>query len=297
MRPGSDARPFSCENRLKRIGRPERIGGVGPRLGVEGGMTSFFTRLLAPPKAKERVRGRAAPRPDHCHVEIEGEPVRVAINWNPRARRYTLRLTGAVRQPVVTIPARGTLDEARAFLDRHRGWLKARLDALPVSVPLADGGLVPLRGEMLAIRHRPGRGLVRLERSETGAVLVVPGDIAHLGRRVTDFLKREARSDFEAATARYAAALGVSVKAVRLGDPSSRWGSCSSSGTISYSWRVVMAPPAVLDYLVAHEVAHLREMNHSPRFWRLVRQICPQMETAKTWLSRNGATLHAIGAG
>ncbi|SHF68508.1 hypothetical protein SAMN02745157_2745 [Kaistia soli DSM 19436] len=260
-------------------------------------MTGFFSRLLAPPPARDRVTGRAgAALPDHCHVEIDGKAVQVAINWNPRASRYTLRLAGAVRQPVVTIPARGSLHEARSFLERHRGWLKARLDALPASTPLADGAQVPLRGELLRIQHRPGRGLVRVERSGGEPILVVSGDIAHLPRRVTDFLKREARIDFEAATARHARALGVGVKAVRLGDPASRWGSCSSSGTISYSWRVVMAPPSVLDYLVAHEVAHLREMNHSPRFWKLVRQLCPDLEAAKTWLTRNGATLHAIGA-
>ena len=261
-------------------------------------MKHFFSKMLAPARAGERVSGRvAAPLPDHCHVEIDGAPVRVALNWNRRARRYTLRLAGAVRAPVLTIPARGSLNEARTFLDRHAGWLKARLAALPAAQPLADGGLVPLRGAMLRIVHRPGRGLVRVASEDGTPLLIVHGDAAHLPRRIADFLKREARADFEAATARHARALGVSVKQVRLGDPRSRWGSCSSSGTIAYSWRVVMAPPAVLDYLVAHEVAHLREMNHSPRFWALVRQACPAMDEAKTWLTRHGASLHAVGAG
>ena len=259
-------------------------------------MRNFFSKLLAPGLAGERVSGRAAPLPDHCHVEIDGMPVRVGLNWNRRARRYTLRLAGAVREPVLTIPARGSLAEALGFLHRHVGWLKARLTALPVALPLADGALVPLRGEMLRVAHRPGRGIVRVSREADGALLVVHGDAAHLPRRIADFLKREARHDFEAATARHAKALGVSVKAIRLGDPRSRWGSCSSSGTIAYSWRVVMAPPPILDYLVAHEVAHLREMNHSPRFWTLVRQQCEGMDEAKAWLSRHGAGLHAVGA-
>ncbi|PPE79515.1 metal-dependent hydrolase [Kaistia algarum] len=246
-----------------------------------------------------RLRSRGAetpPTPDHCHVEIDGERVRVALNWNPRASRYTLRLRGSVREPVVTIPYRGTLAEVRGFLDRHRGWLKARIDALPMATPLADGASIPLRGESVRLRHVGGRGTVRLQHTLTGDELVVAGDAEHLPRRVTDFLKREARADLEAATARHAAALGVTVKAIRLGDPASRWGSCSSSGTIAYSWRIIMAPPEVLDYLVAHEVAHLREMNHSPRFWRLVRTICPGMEAGKDWLHRHGASLHAVGA-
>ena len=250
----------------------------------------FFSRQ--PPRPKAVVA-----RPDHVMLAIDGEPVRVALNWSPRASRYTLRLAGSVREPVMTIPPRGSLAEAQRFLERHRGWLKARLDALPVAQPLADGGQVPLRGVPLAIRHVGGRGLVHVEGEGAEAALIVPGDASHLQRRVIDFLKREARADFEAATARHAAALGVRVKAVRLGDPASRWGSCSTTGTISYSWRVVMAPPSVLDYLVAHEVAHLREMNHSPRFWKLVRALCPGMDAAKSWLTRHGAGLHAIGAG
>lgn len=241
-------------------------------------------------------RPRPDPKPDHCHVEIDGEPVRVTIVWNDRARRYTLRLRGSVREPVVTIPARGKLAEARDFLDRHRGWLRARLAALPEAAPIADGGTIPIRGVPVRIVHREGRGLVRIEETGDGPCLVVTGGAEHIARRVTDYLKREARRDLEAATARHAATLGVTVKTIRLGDPTSRWGSCSSSGTIAYSWRIIMAPPEVLDYLAAHEVAHLREMNHSPRFWRHVAAICPGMEEAKTWLNRHGAALHAVGA-
>jgi predicted metal-dependent hydrolase len=250
----------------------------------------FLSRLTQAPK-------RATPvKPDHCHVEIDGEPVRVALVWNDRARRYTLRLRGSVREPVVTIPARGKLTEARDFLDRHRGWLRARLAALPDATPIADGGMIPLRGVPVRILHRIGRGLAQLEAADGETRLVVTGDPDHLARRVTDFLKREARRDLEAATSRHAATLGVKVKTIRLGDPTSRWGSCSSSGTIAYSWRIIMAPPSVLDYLAAHEVAHLREMNHSPRFWRHVAAICPEMEPAKAWLTHHGASLHAVGA-
>lgn len=272
-------------------------------------MMGFFSRLLTPARPKtgaakpksaklQSAKPRSvSPKPDHCHVEIDGEAVRVGVVWNPRASRYTLRLRGSVREPVVTIPARGALVEARAFLDRHRGWLKARLAALPAATAIADGASVPLRGEPVVIVHQPGRGVARLDRSGDAPRLIVTGDPAHLERRVVDFLKREARIDFEAATARHAATLGVKVKTIRLGDPASRWGSCSSSGTIAYSWRVIMAPPHVLDYLVAHEVAHLREMNHSPRFWRLVEGLCPGLETSKHWLTKHGATLHAVGAG
>ncbi|BCP55957.1 metal-dependent hydrolase [Kaistia sp. 32K] len=250
----------------------------------------FLSRLTPSPKRA------ALAKPDHCHVEIDGEPVRVTLVWNDRARRYTLRLRGSVREPVVTIPARGKLAEAQDFIERHSGWLRSRLAALPDAKPIEDGGVIPLRGVPVRIVHREGRGLVRLEPADGETLLVVTGGAEHIARRVTDFLKREARRDLEEATARHAASLGVKVKAIRLGDPTSRWGSCSSSGTIAYSWRMIMAPPAILDYLAAHEVAHLREMNHSDRFWRHVATICPHMEQAKSWLNRHGASLHAVGA-
>ena len=116
-----------------------------------------------------------------------------------------------------------------------------------------------------------------------------------LGRRLRDHLKREARRDLEAASRRYAAALGVAVRRVAVRDQVSRWGSCTAAGVLSYSWRLILAPPHVLDYLAAHEVAHLIEMNHSARFWRVVARICPDFERAKSWLNAQGNALHRYG--
>ena len=113
--------------------------------------------------------------------------------------------------------------------------------------------------------------------------------------RVGDFLKREAKRDLEAASRRAAEKLGVSVKRVSVRDQSSRWGSCSSTGVLSYSWRLILAPPFVLEYLAVHEVAHLKEMNHSPRFWRLVKEHCPDTARAKAWLDAHGSDLHRYG--
>jgi predicted metal-dependent hydrolase len=116
-----------------------------------------------------------------------------------------------------------------------------------------------------------------------------------VSRRIGDFLKREARRDLEAASRRYAAELGVAARRVTVRDQSSRWGSCSTAGALSYSWRLILAPPFVLDYLAAHEVAHLVEMNHSRRFWRVVERICPAAHAAKVWLDANGPDLHRYG--
>lgn len=114
-------------------------------------------------------------------------------------------------------------------------------------------------------------------------------------RRVHDYLKREARKDLHKASLEYAEELGVRVKRVSIRDQSSRWGSCTSAGSLSFSWRLILAPPYVLDYLAAHEVAHLVEMNHSPRFWRVVARVCPSVERAKNWLDTYGNDLHRYG--
>ena len=126
-------------------------------------------------------------------------------------------------------------------------------------------------------------------------ILCVAGGAEHIDRRVHDFLKREARSDLQKAAHAYAEPLSVRVKRVSIRDQSSRWGSCTSAGSLSFSWRLILAPPYVLDYLAAHEVAHLVEMNHSARFWKVVAKVCGHVERAKAWLDTHGNDLHRYG--
>ena len=124
---------------------------------------------------------------------------------------------------------------------------------------------------------------------------MVFGDRRHLPRRIVDFLKREAKKDIEALVETHTAAVGRKAKAVRFKDTASRWGSCTSDGNLSFSWRIMMAPRPVINYLVAHEVAHLKEMNHGAKFWRLCETLCPDTERCKAWLKKNGSALQAIG--
>lgn len=234
-----------------------------------------------------------SPDPEAITVSHDGIAYSVALRRMAQARRFTLRVRSASRDAVLTMPARARLADATAFAERHGAWIAARLRTMPEALAFAPGAVVPLRGVPHEVRHAPGRrGTVTVEEG----ALLVSGDEAFINRRVTDFLKREARKDLEAATRRYAEALGVRVTRIGIRDQASRWGSASSSGAINYSWRLILAPPFVLDYLAAHEVAHLREMNHSPRFWAIVRKLCPGMEAAKAWLRANGAQLHRYGA-
>ena len=241
---------------------------------------------------------RRPPDPQLIEIAFDGAIHPVQLRRHRQARRYTLRVHATDRTVVLTMPLRGSVKEARAFAERNGGWIAARLKRLPQPLPFADGLELPLRDVSHRIVHRAGaRGTVWIEASDEMPFLCVAGDRAHVARRVRDFLKREAKRDLEAASRRYAAALGVAVKRVSVRDQSSRWGSCTAAGVLSYSWRLILAPPYVLDYLAAHEVAHLIEMNHSRKFWRVVAGICPEWQSAKGWLNAHGAALHRYGEG
>ena len=221
----------------------------------------------------------------------------VRLRRHRQARRYTLRIQAATREVVLTMPPRGSLKEAKAFAEKHGGWIAARLERLPEAAPFAHGTNVPLRGVSHRIVHRGRvRGTVWTETDDRGQRLIcVAGDGPHLARRVSDFLHRQARRDLEAASKHYADRLDVEIKRISVRDQASRWGSCSTTGVLSFSWRLILAPPFVLHYLAAHEVAHLVEMNHSPRFWRLLKRLCPSMARAKLWLDVHGTDLHRYG--
>jgi predicted metal-dependent hydrolase len=237
---------------------------------------------------------RRPAEPQAFEVVVEKAVHLVRLRRHRQARRYTLRIDAPSREVVLTIPSRGSLREARDFAQKHAAWIAARLGRLPEPVRFTPGAVVPLRDVPHRIEHRLGaRGTVWVETGATGErLLCVAGGAPHLDRRVTDFLKREARRDFEAASRRHAQQLDVAIKRVVVRDQSTRWGSCSTTGVLSFSWRVVMAPDYVLDYLAAHEVAHLVEMNHSRRYWRLVARLVPDFERARAWLHARGTDLH-----
>lgn len=225
-------------------------------------------------------------------IEVAGRPVQLKIN--PRARRLTLRVNGATGEVVVTAPSQRRLTEAAEFARRKADWIAARLEVMPESQPFVPGGAVPLRGETIRLQAAPGRGAARLK---DGAV-VSGGEGEAYARRVANLLRREALADLSARTAMHSASLGVPAPKITLNDPRGRWGSCTPARrTIRYSWRLICAPPFVLDYLAAHETAHLLEANHGPRFWALVQRLYGDPAPARDWLKAHGPALHALGRG
>jgi predicted metal-dependent hydrolase len=240
---------------------------------------------------------RRPAEPSRLLVKHGSQIYSIRLRRHRRARRYTLRIHPSDREAILTMPPRGTLADAKDFAQRHGGWIAARLGRLPKAAPFLPGTLVPLRGVPHRIVHRAGaRGTAWTETRESGErILCVAGGVEHIERRIADHMKREARRELQKAAQFYADALGVKVKRITIRDQSSRWGSCTSAGSLSFSWRLILAPPFVLDYLAAHEVAHLVEMNHSPRFWKVVGRVCSHVERAKTWLDTHGNDLHRYG--
>ena len=219
-------------------------------------------------------------------------PTPIHVRRSARARRMSLKVDPAHHGATLVLPSRVPNHVAMAFIADHLGWLKARIDALPTPVPFAPGMEIPLLGEPHVLRPAPGarRGVW----AEEGGIHV-SGPPDFFERRVADFLRAEAKRRILACAEPLAAQLGVSFKAVRIGDPKSRWGSCNSKGTLAFSWRLVLAPERVLTYVVAHELSHLKEMNHSPRFWAWVRSLTPDADSSRRWLKTNGGALYRYG--
>ncbi len=228
-------------------------------------------------------------------IEIEARAVPLVARVNRRAKRLILKVDPAAGEIHVTAPSKRALPEAIAFARERSGWIAGQLDDSLRARPFVDGGVALLRGVEHTITHAADtRTPVRVA-EDPRPQLIVGGAVAHLNRRLVDWMKREARNDFERAVESYCLQLGRKRRAIRIRDTRTRWGSCSSDGSLSFSWRLVMAPPAILQYVAAHECAHLIHMNHSPAFWRQVIALGADPRAAENWFTAHGAALFAYG--
>jgi len=215
-------------------------------------------------------------------------PVEIVLKRSARARRFSLRVSRLDGRVTLSLPARAREAEAMDFARAQEGWLRETLAGMPVRAGVCIGSMLPVEGRMLRLTQGAGRA-VRVE----GEAMLIPGDPAQAGVRAAAFLKALARERLVAASDRYAGMIGRRVERVTLRDTRSRWGSCAADGALMYSWRLIMAPPAVLDYVAAHEVAHMVEMNHSDRFWAVVERLYPGWQAQRKWLHTHGQALHS----
>jgi predicted metal-dependent hydrolase len=225
-------------------------------------------------------------------IIVGGRSIPLTVRHSARARRISLRLDPPKGAVVLTVPRGVRLATALAFARDKAVWAANRLAHLPRPVAFAHGVTVPYLGTDHVIIHAPGtRGGVWREDGR----LLVSGAIEHLPRRLTDWFKSEAKQSITPRARAMAESIGQKVAKVTVRDTRSRWGSCSSTGALNFSWRLILAPEAVFDYVIAHEVSHLQEMNHSARFWAVVERLCPDPDPAKAWLRKHGAGLHLYG--
>ena len=225
-------------------------------------------------------------------IIIDGKQLPIIIRKHTKSRRMVIRYQPVQRHVALTLPRYVSIRQGLHFVEEKRAWIEARINEHSGHVPFIDGAVIPLLGKDYTLKHTSGRGLVRIE----GNIIHVPGDTAFMHRRMREWVKRLAREEITALAKIHAAQIGKKLKKISLRDTSSRWGSCSHNGNLSFSWRLIFAPPEVLDYVVSHEVAHLREHNHSQAFWDIVEQLHPNSEKPRKWLKTHGQMLYTYGA-
>ena len=222
----------------------------------------------------------------------------VETKISDRTKRISLRIDTSRNAAVLTHPRETSTPIIKNFIQNHLNWLSDKLSQIPNRVEFCDGAVLPILGERYVIRHCPknfGNVWIQLNGSNLPMDLCVSGITEHISRRIKDWIKIKAWEEMRTRSQNYAKILDRNINKVTVRDTKSRWGSCSSNGNLSFSWRLVFAPEHVLNYVCAHEVAHLVEMNHSPRFWKNVEFLINDWKKSKKLLKEYGNVLHSFG--
>jgi len=223
---------------------------------------------------------------------LDGRPVTLRVLRNRQARRIQTRIDAASGSVILVLPMRANEAQGLEFIRKHANWLLHRLSELPPRIQFSHGAIIPFRGVPHRIKHDLASGRrVRL----VDGIIEFGGKYDGLARRLTTWLRAEARSTIEPLAMEKADVIGHTPYAITIRDQKSRWGSCSSTGRLSFNWRLIMAPHNILDYVVAHEAAHLMQMNHSSQFWSIVGQLTENVGQARDWLKLHGSGLHRYG--
>ncbi|HXI85817.1 MAG TPA: SprT family zinc-dependent metalloprotease [Parvularculaceae bacterium] len=214
---------------------------------------------------------------------------------NRRAKRLIVKVDAISGRILVTAPSKRAVPEALRFAQTRAPWIKLRLAEGGAARPFFDGGVCPFRGvPHRVVNEGSSRAPVRLAEGAPPSIFI-GGEPAHLNRRLVDWLKREAHKALDERAHFHAAKLGMKITRISLRDTRSRWGSCSRNRALSFSWRLILAPPEILDSVAAHECAHLVHLDHSPAFWRTVASLGVDEDACRLWLEAHGGALHAWG--
>jgi predicted metal-dependent hydrolase len=232
----------------------------------------------------------------HAIGEFAGRTIEVRLVVDARARRISVRIDPTRREAIAISPSKRAAPKALAFAAERAHWIAQQLARLPTATLIKPDALVPFRGTDHLLVWEAGRGKAHILEGPPKQLRVPAPEPSLFAARVLRFFKAEAKEALSAAVDTHAATLRTAPSRLSVKDTRSRWGSCTADKALSFSWRVILAPPPVLDYLAAHEVAHLIEMNHSPRFWALVERCVPDYPRHRAWLKQNGAALHAVCA-
>ncbi|WP_412058763.1 M48 family metallopeptidase [Bartonella sp. DGB2] len=226
-------------------------------------------------------------------LEWQGQQLPLRWRIHSRAKRLILRACPIQQSFLLTSPPAAKESLVISFVRQQTAWIKTRWLQVSASSFPRERAVIDLYGVTHHIVLRPGRGLTERVHHEGGWQLWIYGDPAFVGRRLVACLKNYAKEAITPLIRDYSLHIGRKPTAVIYRDTKSQWGSCSATGRLSFSWRIAMASPAVISYLVAHEIAHLREMNHDEKFWQLCAMLCPTYQIQRAWLKKHGARLMA----
>ena len=225
-------------------------------------------------------------------INIEGRNIPVRIRKNTRARRMILRIDNNINGAVVTLPSWTSEREALLMVQEKSDWVLTKLDNMPTKISFESGVQIPFLGEYHIVYHDPNQKEV-VKKGENEIRL--GGREEHLSRRLGDWLRKEAKIIIQPKAIEMAKKLNGKIGRISIRDTKSRWGSCAASGNLSFCWRLILTPEWVLNYVIAHEVSHLRHMNHGSEFWQTVADFNVRVDAARVWLSKNAEQLHRYG--
>jgi hypothetical protein len=231
----------------------------------------------------------------HHQDRLKTISTRLQLRVSKRARRMTLRLDPEHRAVHLIVPPRMNFNDALDFANQHRAWIREKLSGLPKPVPLVDGAILPYMGRdhYLEIVQDDTRRTTKI--TVRNRIITVETPLADPSAKIEAFFRAQIRDELETLAESKAALIRRRVGAVRVRDTRSRWGSCAEDGNLSFCWRLVFAPREVVDYVVAHEVAHLVHFDHAPSFWRLCDRLSIDMDYGRDWLKEYGQTLMRYG--